>query len=119
MVVTASGRAGGQPKSVVVHRPYGMDLDTRRRFLKTIGTVDPYVAAPAVAAARLTARGEAAAGVMPVEALDPVALPARGRRDHPARYRGAGHHTADAVVAWARRNAARTRAGAAVERSHS
>ena len=73
MVVTATGRAAGSAKSIILHRDYGMTPEIRRRFFETIGTVDPYVAAPAVAAARLTARGETPAGVMAVEALDPIA----------------------------------------------
>jgi len=70
MVVTATGRSDGRPRRVEVRRAYGADPETRRRFLTTLGTVDPYVAAPAVAAARMAVRGETPAGVVPVEALD-------------------------------------------------
>lgn len=73
MVITAKGRADGHPKRVVVHRPYGLTPEVRRRFLATLGTVDPFVAAPAVAGARLMVRGATPPGVMPVEALDPLA----------------------------------------------
>lgn len=73
MVITASVRADGHPRRVVVHRPYGLTAETRRGFLATLGTVDPFVAAPAVAGARLIVRGATPPGVMPVEALDPLA----------------------------------------------
>jgi saccharopine dehydrogenase-like NADP-dependent oxidoreductase len=72
LVVTASGRGGGLPKRVLVKRSYSVDADVRRRLLATLGTVDPFVAAPAVAAARLATRGETPKGVIAVEALDPL-----------------------------------------------
>jgi saccharopine dehydrogenase-like NADP-dependent oxidoreductase len=72
MLITASGRAGGHAKRVVVHRPYGLTPEVRRDYLATLGTVDPFVAAPAVAGARLVTRGATPPGVMAVEALDPL-----------------------------------------------
>jgi len=73
MVVTASGRTEGRPKRVVVNRAYCANVETRRRYLATLGTVEPSVAAPAVVAARLAVRGETPAGCFPVEVLEPLA----------------------------------------------
>jgi len=73
MVVTASGRQGGKPKSVQVRRAYTVNQKTRGHLLATLGTTNPLVAAPAIAAAKLIAKGQVKPGVMAVEALDPAA----------------------------------------------
>ena len=48
-------------------------LKTRGHLLATLGTTNPLVAAPAIAAAKLIAKGQVKRGVMAVEALDPAA----------------------------------------------
>jgi saccharopine dehydrogenase-like NADP-dependent oxidoreductase len=73
MVVTASGRQAGKPKRVQVRRAYTVNQKTRGHLLATLGTTNPLVAAPAIAAAKLIAKGQVKPGVMAVEALDPLA----------------------------------------------
>ena len=73
MIVTANGRKGGRPKRVLVHRAYTVNQKTRGDHLATLGTTNPLVAAPAIAAAKLIVGGKVKPGVMAVEALDPLA----------------------------------------------
>ncbi len=73
MVIEANGRKDGKAKRVRVHRAYTVNQKTRGDLLASLGTTNPLVAAPAIAAAKLIARGEVKPGVMAVEALDPLA----------------------------------------------
>jgi hypothetical protein len=73
MVVDIRGRSGGRPKQVIVRRCYGVDAEGARRRVERHGAVGIEVAAGAVAGARMIVAGRTPAGVMPVEALDPLA----------------------------------------------
>jgi saccharopine dehydrogenase-like NADP-dependent oxidoreductase len=73
VVVDIRGRSGGGPKQVIVRRRYSADAETTRRRLETHGAVGIEVAAGAIAGARMIMAGKTPAGVVPVEALDPVA----------------------------------------------
>ncbi len=72
MLIEATGRKDGRPKSVVVRRTYSVNRKTRGDLLAAIGTANPLVAAPAIAGAKLMTRGQVRPGVMAVEALDPL-----------------------------------------------
>jgi saccharopine dehydrogenase-like NADP-dependent oxidoreductase len=73
MVIDIQGRSGGRPKHVVVRRRYSDDPATARHLVETLGTFNVGVAAAAFAGARMIMAGKTPAGVMPVEALDPLA----------------------------------------------
>jgi saccharopine dehydrogenase-like NADP-dependent oxidoreductase len=73
MVIDIEGRSGGRAKHVVVRRRYKDDPETVRYLADTLGTVSVGVAAGAIAGARMIVAGKTPAGVMPVEALDPLA----------------------------------------------
>lgn len=73
MVVDIRGRSGGRAKQVIVRRRYSDDAETARRLLERHGATGIEVAAGAIAGARMIVAGKTPAGVLPVEALDPVA----------------------------------------------
>jgi saccharopine dehydrogenase-like NADP-dependent oxidoreductase len=73
MIIAANGRQDGRPKRVRVRRTYSINHKTRSYLLAKLGTTNPLVAAPAIAAAKLITNGQVRPGVMAVEALDPLA----------------------------------------------
>lgn len=73
MVIDIEGTSHGRAQHVVVRRRYSDDPATARHLAETLGTVGVGVASGAIAGARMIMAGKTPAGVMPVEALDPLA----------------------------------------------